>query len=261
MTADPPAAAPVRFGLAAKLFAFLIVLGALAVLITGVLGYVRAREALEAAIFNQLTAARETKGRQVETYFRSIRAELRLLATSKMVVEAAREFSGAVDQLETKRVPEEVRRSVAGWYEAHYMPLVRRLLGDKTEDFLPVGPAAIWLQDWYIAANPYPKDRRKLLDEVSGGDAYNKVHAAYHPLLRTAASTLGFSGFLLIDHRTGRIVYSVEKEAEFGTSLRNGPYRSSNLAAGASRCGQAPDSGERRTAPERAAGADRQSIA
>jgi class 3 adenylate cyclase len=56
-----------------------------------------------------------------------------------------------------------------------------------------------------------------------------------------AASTLNFADFLLVDHRTSRIIYSVEKEAEFGTSLRAGPYRTSNLAAAAARCGQAAD--------------------
>ena len=107
MTADPPAAVlrPARFGLAAKLFAILILLGAVAVLITGVLGYVRAREALERTIFAQLTAARETKARQVETYFRSIRGEMRLLAASKMVVDAMRGFRDAVDELDRKDVP------------------------------------------------------------------------------------------------------------------------------------------------------------
>ena len=92
------AARPARFGLAAKLFAILILLGAVAVLITGVLGYVRARDALEQTIFNQLTATRETKAHQVEIYFRSIRAEMRLLAHSKMVVDAMRSFHGAVDE-------------------------------------------------------------------------------------------------------------------------------------------------------------------
>lgn len=59
--------------------------------------------------------------------------------------------------------------------------------------------------------------------------------------MRTAASTLNFADFLLVDHRTSRIIYSVDKDAEFGTSLRAGPYRTSNLAAAAARCGQAPD--------------------
>ena len=71
---------PVRWGLAAKLFAILVLLGAIAVLVTSVLGYLRARDALEKVVFDQLTAARQTKARQVETYFRTIQAELRLLA-------------------------------------------------------------------------------------------------------------------------------------------------------------------------------------
>ena len=237
------AARPTRFGLAAKLFAILILLGAVAVLITGVLGYVRARDALEQTIFNQLTATRETKSHQVEIYFRSIRAEMRLLAHSKMVVDAMRGFHGAVDELDARPVPDEVRKRVVNWYETDYMPRVRRLLGDNTpiEDFLPVGSAPYFLQDWYIVDNPYPKDRRKLVDDHAAGGAYNKLHATYHPLMRTAASTLSFADFLLVDHRSSRIIYSVEKEAEFGTSLRAGPYRNSNLAAAAARCGQAPD--------------------
>jgi hypothetical protein len=241
--APSPADRPARFGLAAKLFAILILLGAVAVLITGVLGYVRARDALEQTIFNQLTSARETKAHQVEIYFRSIRNELRLLAASKMVVDAMRGFRDAVDELDARPVPTEVRQRVLDWYDNDYMPRVRRLLGPDTpvKEFLPVGSAPYFLQDWYIVDNPYPKDRRKLVDEPAAGGAYNKLHAIYHPLMRTASATLNFADFLLVDHRTSRIIYSVEKEAEFGTSLRAGPYRTSNLAAAAARCGQAAD--------------------
>ena len=160
MAATPPAAPlrPARFGLAAKLFAILILLGAVAVLITGVLGYVRARDALERTIFAQLTAARETKTRQVETYFRSIRGEMRLLAASKMVVDAMRGFRDAVDELDRKDVPPDVRQRVDGWYDDNYMPMVRRLLGADTpvKEFLPVGSAPYFLQDLYIVDNPHP---------------------------------------------------------------------------------------------------------
>jgi hypothetical protein len=45
--------------LAAKLFAILFLLGAVAVLVTGVLGYMQARDALEESIYNQLTATRK----------------------------------------------------------------------------------------------------------------------------------------------------------------------------------------------------------
>jgi class 3 adenylate cyclase len=240
--ADATAAQPTRWGLAAKLFAVLILLGAVAVLITGILGYVRARDALEQTIFNQLTATRESKAQQITIYFRTIRNDMRLLSSSKMVVDAMRGFREAVDELDAQPVPDDIRKKVIGWYEKDYMPMVRRLLGPKTplDDFLPSGAAAYFLQDWYIVENPHPKDRRKLTD-VAGEGAYSKLHATYHPLLRTAALTLNFADLLLIDPRTGRVIYTVEKEPEFGTSLRAGPYRTSNLAAAAARCGHAPN--------------------
>jgi class 3 adenylate cyclase len=46
---------------------------------------------------------------------------------------------------------------------------------------------------------------------------------------------------MMVDPRTGLIIYTVDKEADFATSLRAGPYRHSNLALAAARCGEAPD--------------------
>jgi class 3 adenylate cyclase len=46
---------------------------------------------------------------------------------------------------------------------------------------------------------------------------------------------------MLVDTRSGRIVYSVDKEPDFATSLRAGPYRKSNLAIAVARCAAAPD--------------------
>ncbi len=234
---------PVRWGLAAKLFAILLVLGAVAVVITGVLGYFQAREALERAIFDQLTAARETKAHQVEAYFGTVRREIRLLAASKMVVDATRGFREAVDEFDKKEVPPDVKQAVHGWYETQYMPVVRKLLGKDVpvDEFLPQSAAPYFLQDSYIVRNPHPAGRRDLLDNAGDGSAYSKVHAVYHPLMRTAAATLGFEDFMIVDPGTGRLIYTVDKDPDFATSLRAGPYRQSNLATAAARCGSAPD--------------------
>jgi len=234
---------PVRWGLAAKLFAILLLLGAVAVMITGVLGYIRAREALERAIFAQLTAARETKAHQVESYFRTVRNEIRLLAASKMVVDATRGFREAVDELDGKEVPAGMKQSVHEWYDTKYMPTVRKLLGKdvSAEEFLPMTPAPYVLQDLYIVRNPHPEGRRDLLDNPGDGSTYSKIHAIYHPLMRTAAATVGFDDFMIVDPRTGRLIYTVDKDPDFATSLRAGPYRQSRLAAAAARCATAPD--------------------
>lgn len=160
-------ARPARWGLAAKLFAILTLLGATAVLVTGVLGYLRARDALEASIYDQLTTGRKSKARQVETYFRTIRNELSQLATAKMTIDAAREFRAGFDELERSDVPFEVRRKVGDWYEMDFLREMRPVLGKELNinDYLPQGPAAYYLQYHYIVANPYPKAQRKLVDD------------------------------------------------------------------------------------------------
>jgi class 3 adenylate cyclase len=234
---------PARWGLAAKLFATLVLLGAIAVLITGVLGYFRARDALQKAVFDQLTTAREAKARQVETYFRTIQAELRLLATSKMVVDATREFRIAVDQLDRAGTSPELRQKVSDWYAANFIPLMTQVLGKEPAlvDYLPVGSAPYYLQYHYIVANPNPAERRRLLDDAGDGSDYSRLHAEYHPLMRAAAATVGFFAFMLADPKTGRLIYTVAKEVDFTTSLHLGPYRRSNVAIAVARCALTPD--------------------
>lgn len=234
---------PARWGLAAKLFTTLVLLGAIAVLVTGVLGYFRAQNALEKAVFDQLTAARQTKTRQVETYFRTIQADLRLLATSKMVVDATREFRIAVDQLDRAGVPPELQKKVGDWYAANFIPQMTRFLGREPalSDYLPVGGAPYHLQYHYIVENPNPAERRKLLDDAGDRSDYSRLHAVYHPLMRAAATTVGFFDFMIADPKSGRLIYTVQKEVDFTTSFQFGPYRRSNAAAVVARCAESAD--------------------
>src|SRR5215210_4674957 len=106
-----------RWGLAAKLFAILALLGAIAVLVTSVLGYLQARDALQEAIYNQLTSTRKSKVQQVETYFRTIRNELN-----------------------RTDVAADLQRKVDAWYGAEFMPGVRRLSAKEPDvkEYLPV---------------------------------------------------------------------------------------------------------------------------
>jgi HAMP domain-containing protein len=62
------------------------------------------------------------------------------------------------------------------------------------------------------------------------------LHAIYHPMMRAAATTVGFFDFMIADPKSGRLVYTVEKEVDFITSLQAGPYRRSNVAAAVARC-------------------------
>ena len=184
-----PSLPPSRFGLSARLIAILLLLGGIAVLISGGLGYVSAREALDRSIYNQLTAARETKTHQVENYFRGTANEIRLLASSGVVIEAMRAFRDAFDELDHAPVSDAVRNRVDNWYEDSFMPMIRRQLGPqaKVDEFLPASAASYLLQDAYIVSNPNRTGQRRLVVDAGDGSAYSRVHARYHPILRRAA--------------------------------------------------------------------------
>jgi len=123
------------------------------------------------------------------------------------------------------------------------MPDVRRLLGKDVPiaDYLPVTGSAFYLQYHYIAENPHPPARRRLLDDAGDGSTYSRLHALHHPLLRAAATTVRFDDFMLVDARSGQVIYGLDKDVDFGTSLHNGPYRATNLAAAVARCAGSAD--------------------
>src|SRR4051794_882232 len=168
---------PARWGVAAKLFAILMMLGAIAVLLTAVLGYVSARDALEKAVYDQLTVARHAKARQIETYFLTIRAELRLLANSKMAIDSTREFRTAVEALDRVGIRPQIAEKVSKWYADNFIPQMTQVLGKEPliGGYLPVGSAPYYLQYHYIVENPNPAERRKLLDDPGDGSEYSRL--------------------------------------------------------------------------------------
>jgi hypothetical protein len=117
-----------RFGLAAKLFAILLVLGAVAVLITGVLGYIRARDALEQSHL-QSAHLGAAKPRQTRSRPTSAASAPRCVCwhRPRWWSTPCAAFAGAVDELDAKTVPPEVRQKVSAGtirIHAHGAPLL-----------------------------------------------------------------------------------------------------------------------------------------
>ncbi len=69
--------------------------GLLAVGLTGWQSFEYARDSLEMLTFDRLTSIRETKKRQIETYFQQARIQIALLAENRVTVDAMKEFDAA----------------------------------------------------------------------------------------------------------------------------------------------------------------------
>lgn len=85
------------------------------------------------------------------------------------------------------------------------------------------------LRALYINRNPHPHGERRELADAGDGSLYSAVHAELHPLAKRFVTERNYYDFFLIGP-DGNILYTVEKEDDFGTSLKTGPWRDTGLA-------------------------------
>jgi len=160
------------------------------------------------------------------------------LSEDRMFIDAMREFRTSYQKLDKKSIPGEVLKAVLEDYRSRFYPEMQKLnvARRRVEDYFPVTPAAFHLQYDYIVKNPYPPGRRRELKSAGDGSNYSRVHTRYHGALRRITKKFGYYDLYLIDYESGRVVYDVNKDRDFATSLRVGPYRESNLAKVVKQC-------------------------
>jgi methyl-accepting chemotaxis protein len=201
-------------------------------IVVGWQAYGISRDALEKASFDQLVAVRELKADQVDSFFRTIRNQVIALSADRMVTDAMQSFSDAfADASASDRTVNDA--PLRTFYAGEFMTRARNAQApvDSVVDLLPADPRSQRMQHHYIASNSFPIGEKYLLDRSSDGSNYDDVHESYHPILRDFSKRFGFYDLFLVDAESGYIVYSVEKEIDFATSLIDGPYRDSNIAA------------------------------
>ncbi len=215
-----------------KLFLIVLGLSVPALILVGALGYLSGRAAVELTTFHHLTSVRSSKANQLASYFHQLRIETAAIAQSRIVVEALREFSPAYDDLRQTPIGRDPQSALTAYYTDTFLPTLNVYSDETTalDTVLPTSKAAQYLQYFYIADNPHPLGEKGGLGSARDGSTYSDVHRRLHLEIQALADRFGFYDLLLVN-TSGDVVYSVSKEADFATNLRDGPYRSSNLAA------------------------------
>lgn len=175
-----------NLGLKTKLLVSFLLVGLLSVVVTGWQSFVNARDALEKITFDRLTSIRETKKRQIESYFTQIQNQIATLAEDRMIIEATKQFAYIVDRSHRKE-------------------------GNRFDRNL----------------------RQAFRDQIVNDrsvEKYKAVNAIYHPILQSYISRFGYDDLLLVDARSGYVIYSVSKKADFATTLVTGTLARTNIA-------------------------------
>lgn len=186
--------------------------------------------------FDQLTAIRSTKKRNIEDYFDIIRHQIYNYAGDKMIIDAMNAFKSAFQDLtfEAQQILDfdKIRKHVKEYYELEFLPRLNANSDntEKLDKYWVDDLRTIYMQYLYISANANETGKKHLLDKAEDKSEYSKLHALYHPIIRNFLLSFGYYDIFLVDSDTGHIVYSVFKEVDYTTSLLTGPYKDTNFA-------------------------------
>ncbi len=199
----------------------------------------QARDGLERETFERLESLCGNRRTALLEYFAQVDRQLRstsALATIRDSMDrlpaafAARSAAVASDAAQV----DALRQRVRSFYRDSFAAEFRRRNGrpfdgaDRLVETLDL--PTIDAQAAYIADNPHPLGEKHRLDTASSVGDYDRLHAELHPQLRTMLETYGWYDIFLIEPVEGRVVYTVFKELDFGTSLRDGHLNESGLA-------------------------------
>ena len=198
----------------------------------GWIGYQNGKVALKNLSFNQLTSIRATKGSQLQSYLDLIGAQIITLGDNPTTIEAMKGFSQAFSDLKKEPNQTELKSSLVthdsslnAYYKNDFLPALESgsHKAQLLQQFLPNTFTTAYLQHHYIAENQHPAGQKNALKQANDGSQYSKVHGEFHSTLNQYLERFDYYDIFLVDHNTGDIVYSVFKEADFATNLRNGP--------------------------------------
>ncbi|MCB1738968.1 MAG: hypothetical protein KDK91_01260, partial [Gammaproteobacteria bacterium] len=176
--------------------------------------------------------------RQLEVYLETLGGNTLALAGHGAVKQALSEMPSALAEFRAdnglddgilagykQALAEYYTREYASEYRKHHAgqaPEVSRLVEG-------LGPDAVALQYAYIRANRHPLGAKSDLVESADASRYSRLHARIHPELKHFMEQFGLHDVFLVDLRSGNVVYTVAKEVDFATSLKEGPYAETGL--------------------------------
>jgi len=205
----------------------------IAILVLETIATSTASDALESAAKNQLISIRDTKKTQIEDYFGTIRSQVISFSSSRMIVNALREFKTSYDFVAGEADIDAMRSELGSYYRDGFGAEYTKLNNGKTIDSASIlsnlDAESVVLQNRYIQRNKNPLGSKHKLDDPSDGSRYSRIHKQYHPPIRQYLEEFEYYDIFLVDAESGDIIYSVFKEADFTTNLKDGPYAKSGI--------------------------------
>lgn len=209
-----------------KIMGALLTAGILPMTASSVFDISRMYNMAEDAARAEIASVIDLKEEMVETYFGTLLSTARTLAINPVVSDATRAFAAAAGELDASEGAAGRSQSL----RERYFYQQENTTGATATDlarWMKIDPVTEKLQRLYISDNPRKIGEKHLLMTAGDGSRYSSLHEMYHPFFKEYLEEFAFYDIFLFEPKQGRIVYSVFKELDYGTSFVDGPYSAS----------------------------------
>jgi PAS domain S-box-containing protein len=211
--------------LKSKVLATFLLLGACAISLTTWQGQQVLRQTLEESALQRLTALRDNRKQVVEDFFISTGNTAQLQAASPWLTNTLPRLIAGYQALpnELPATPEQfsaLRDSMAAYYTQQYVIVLEPQRYFARDDFSPSENASVLLQAQFLT-NRLP---------VVETSRYARSWSALRPRLSAARNRIGLKDILIVDARSGNVLYSDANSLALGVNLQSIAW--SNTAIG-----------------------------
>lgn len=193
---------------------------------------------LEESIQNNLEQVQESKIQRIKGLAKLVNDQLKTFSSRIDVVQACQSFSnnfgtGEFHQNVTEKELKEVESSLAEFYSNEFGKKYKKDNAGKAIDtnqiISKLDQKSRLMQYEYISSNQFSLGNKDQLMASEYRSPYTIDHEKFHPVFRDYLRQFQYYDIFICDIQ-GRVVYSVFKELDYGTSLVDGPFSNSNLA-------------------------------
>jgi len=184
----------------------------------------------------QMSSITISKTQHIEDYFAQMKYILASKALNSETVKLLWDYDEALEGLEDVDLDiSTVKKSLISYYNESFLPHVNYNLNgapnkQDASKYLPKSDKGLILQYLYIAKNPNSYNNKEVyrMDKTFTTE-YTDIHVQHHPIWRSVLEEFGRNDLFIVNP-AGDIVYSVQKNADLGTNLIDGPYANSGLS-------------------------------
>lgn len=223
-----------KLSIRTKLILTFVIVGTSPLIVSNLISYLKSTAEIDQQAAERAKLVAVEKTALITSYFSKETSALVDLATSHTTSSALEEFAAPFEQethdasVEKSQAHREVLKFYTEQFGTSYLEKAKKNIGveslvDKLDELSLVA------QYDFIATNDYPLGKKDQLTTPKRASAYSSTHQKYHSFFREYLLRHELYDLFLVNTQ-GRVVYTVFKETDFATSLRQGPWAQTNLA-------------------------------